>query len=492
MTEKTQKMTDHQEKSSNEEQMVLDELTVLQKNNGRDIDATEHPSEEHSDDIDSDGGEATVYSVLHHGGQKNYDEVVSNIAFDDPTVNQGSTTGALDATESVLEFEEPEGVKVGFSSPDMESGYLENTHLEKSGPEKFVAGESHEPVDRQPEVLPEEVSNAKEAVSGGSYSRLEAGTASEADTPTAVSQTEEESLNERGVGVSENADEESGDESPVVYDSEILGTNAGERLRGTEANERIIANSGNDRVYGDAGDDVLDGGAGNDRLYGGEGADELHGGAGDDRLYVDGDDRVIDGGDGRDTVYVQGDDGVSLDLGASSIEVARGGSGDDNFDGSGASANLNVRSGAGDDVVSGGSGKDDLRGDAGDDVLDGGAGNDRLYGGEGGDELRGGAGDDRLYGDAGDDMFVWETGDGDDRLYGGDGWDTLALDGGTAGDAGTHNGWTVVLEDGTQYHIDPSDNGDAYMDIASDSSGAIVDDTTGEAITFEGIERIEF
>lgn len=60
--------------------------------------------------------------------------------------------------------------------------------------------------------------------------------------------------------------------------------------------------------------------------------------------------------------------------------------------------------------------------------------------------------------------------------------DTLAVDG----------GWTISLDDGSEYHIDPSDDGDAYLDIADDLSGTIVDDTTGEAITFEGVERIEF
>ncbi len=137
---------------------------------------------------------------------------------------------------------------------------------------------------------------------------------------------------------------------------------------------------------GGAGNDTLIGGAGDDILIGGDGADVLDGGIGDDLLIIDSGDIVtnIVGGDGDDTVIIQDVIGVTLDLGASTIESAIGGDGDDVLFTSTA------------DAV----------------TLDGRDGNDTLAGGAGNDTLSGGHGDDRLTGGQGDDTyhFGWEDG----------------------------------------------------------------------------------
>ena len=77
---------------------------------------------------------------------------------------------------------------------------------------------------------------------------------------------------------------------------------------------------------------------------------------------------VIDGGDGIDTVVVQGAGGVTLDLGASSIERAIGGAGADALNAATAAVAVTVYGGAGDDTITGSAFNDNLRGDAGGDT----------------------------------------------------------------------------------------------------------------------------
>lgn len=93
---------------------------------------------------------------------------------------------------------------------------------------------------------------------------------------------------------------------------------------------------------------------------------------------------------------------------------------------------LEIRSLAGDDVVSlgtgndtawGGAGNDTLTGDAGGDRLLGGRGQDLLQGEDGSDELIGGSGRDKLYGGSENDTLFGNK--GSDKLFGGSGNDTL-------------------------------------------------------------------
>ena len=129
---------------------------------------------------------------------------------------------------------------------------------------------------------------------------------------------------------------------------------------------------------GGDGDDALTGGAGDDWLIGGAGADTLSGGAGDDVLFIDGGDMAtgsVLGGAGIDIAVVQDATGVTLDLGATGVEEAYGGDGNDTFTTSG-TADVTLDGGAGDDTLTGGAGNDILSGGTGNDTLTGGAGDD--------------------------------------------------------------------------------------------------------------------
>ncbi|MCB1492329.1 MAG: hypothetical protein KDJ77_11130 [Rhodobiaceae bacterium] len=138
-------------------------------------------------------------------------------------------------------------------------------------------------------------------------------------------------------------------------------------------------------LHGRAGNDILTGGGNDDYIYGDAGADQLRGGNGTDRLFIDADDTVIDGGAGdQDRIQVTGTDGVTVNMGASNVEIAYGNAGDDTFDGSTAVYALNLFGRSGQDILTGGPDNDRLWGDgnvAGGDVLNGGGGNDYLHGG---------------------------------------------------------------------------------------------------------------
>jgi len=237
-------------------------------------------------------------------------------------------------------------------------------------------------------------------------------------------------------------------------------------------------------LAGEGGNDSLTGGAGDDWLIGGAGSDKLSGGAGDDVLFIDGEDRQadIDGGDGKDMVIATGATGVTFDLSAAHVEMAKGGEGNDTLFTTGPDAII-ANGGAGNDTLVGGPGDDLLEGGPGADVLLGGAGDDILVidgqdtvdAGDGTDALIvegpagvtldlaaahaelafGGAGDDvlktsgttgvLLYGSGGDDQL--QGGQGDDALFGGDGNDVLiggagddVLDGGAGDDLAVFTG----------------------------------------------------
>ena len=175
----------------------------------------------------------------------------------------------------------------------------------------------------------------------------------------------------------------------LQYNSAVGGHAAGDTLSHIE---NLTGSDFNDNLVGSPGVNVLVGGNGNDTLKGLNGADELHGGAGDDWLYVDNLDSVIDGGADTDRMIVTNGNGVTVDVGAGSIEIATGNTGNDTFDGSTATADLTLRGRSGDDVLTGGSGDDYIFGDAGIDQLVGGDGLDRLFVDENDTLIDGGAG----------------------------------------------------------------------------------------------------
>lgn len=168
-------------------------------------------------------------------------------------------------------------------------------------------------------------------------------------------------------------------------DKLFVETSAGVSLNLVQSQvEAAIGNSGSDlfdattatfavELRGGAGNDWLIGGNGNDHIDGGAGDDQISGGSGNDTLLIDAEDSVVQGGDGTDIVLVTTAQGVTLDLGAASVEFAFGNGGADIFTSSGSTS-----------VV--------MSGDGGNDILTGGSGDDRLVGGAGNDTLSGGAG----------------------------------------------------------------------------------------------------
>jgi Ca2+-binding RTX toxin-like protein len=147
------------------------------------------------------------------------------------------------------------------------------------------------------------------------------------------------------------------------------------------------------------GDDTLSGGDGNDDLNGGAGNDVMTGGKGDDIYFVDSaTDKVSEAANqGFDTV--ESSIG-SFTLGANFEQLLLGSGA---LNGTGNSANNEIRGNNADNKLDGGAGNDDLDGDDGADTLIGGTGNDRLDGGTGKDAMTGGTGNDvYIVDDAGD------------------------------------------------------------------------------------------
>ncbi len=143
-------------------------------------------------------------------------------------------------------------------------------------------------------------------------------------------------------------------------------------LSGGAGDDTLVGTAGDDQLEGGDDDDTITGGEGNDWLSGDAGIDIIDGGAGDDTIFVDAADfadglQRVTGGAGFDTLTVVDTAGVRIDLSASAVEAAVGGSGDDR---------LRAGSGSGDKVIYGGGGDDLLISGSGLDRLDGGAGFD--------------------------------------------------------------------------------------------------------------------
>lgn len=282
----------------------------------------------------------------------------------------------------------------------------------------------------------------------------------------------------------------------------LLGADGNDVLYGDEGNDSIDGGAGNDLIYGGADDDTISGGLGRDTVYGGDGNDTWLAGtddSGTDIVYLEGGDdvaevgyytpadgmEVLDGGDGNDTIALDGaavdgfdigitlnDEGTATNIGfdtdISNFENVRGNSGANAITG-----NLL------DNELIGAGGQDTLSGGGGNDTLDGGADNDTLDGGDGDDILTGGAGADSQTGGAGNDTFIIGSaadangdviigGTGPDDTTDQDAIDLSALDPAS---------YTITAVD------DPNDSG---------AKTGTVNFTTGEVLTFSGIEIICF
>jgi Ca2+-binding RTX toxin-like protein len=188
-----------------------------------------------------------------------------------------------------------------------------------------------------------------------------------------------------------------------------------ENIQGTGIYDDILTGSSvANTLNGFGGNDVLSGLGGADTLIGGNDDDTLRGGDGDDLLHVGPGMDVMDGGAGRDTIVFDHamvadwqagvlDADISTDT-WQNWEVIQGSSGDDRIRTNSWGYAVELRGGAGNDVLA--TGIDGVVGD----TLSGEDGNDQLNGGAGDDVLRGGAGADVLDGSAGLDTASYYNG----------------------------------------------------------------------------------
>ena len=161
-----------------------------------------------------------------------------------------------------------------------------------------------------------------------------------------------------------------------TYDANMngaIGFQGATTFIGRTTSDVFIGNSSNDVFKGSSGADVFDGKGG--------GSDTADYSADINNLTVNLSTNANTGG------FAAGDKLYN-------IEVVLGGTGANNFTAGAASTTLtgNVSN----DTLTGGSGDDTLKGNAGNDMLNGGGGNDMLYAGSGQDTLIGGSGNDTL------------------------------------------------------------------------------------------------
>ena len=103
-----------------------------------------------------------------------------------------------------------------------------------------------------------------------------------------------------------------------------------------------VAGAGNDTINGTSDDDII---------LGGDGADQLFGGGGSDVLIFDAADGIVFGGAGHDVAYAVASEAIVLDLTASEIEVAIGGTGNDTITMGDSEDTLMAAGGDGDDLI---------------------------------------------------------------------------------------------------------------------------------------------
>lgn len=165
---------------------------------------------------------------------------------------------------------------------------------------------------------------------------------------------------------------------------------------------------------------------------------------------------VIDLGDGDDMLDASRLSGVFVDVrGGAGDDVILLGDGGGHVRGEDGNDTITVMSGNTGTILDGGAGKDKLTGAAGDDTLIGGSGNDRLYGNAGADSLEGGSGADQLRGGAGNDTYVFKDNYGADRFSDTQGEISLDFSGVTAGlDISVgRNGVSAVNADSGEFRI---------------------------------------
>ena len=169
----------------------------------------------------------------------------------------------------------------------------------------------------------------------------------------------------------------------------LFGETGDDTLLSGAGNDTVKGGQGHDILGGDGGDDFLFGQKGNDVLWGDQfyeeagpypiGSDTMYGGQGQDTLYFEATDIVVNGGGGWDTAMATTAAAVTLDMTASSIEVAQGMGGGDLFDASGKNSRVVIYGEDGQDTIIGGNVGDKLYAGGDSDTLTGSGGNDRFY-----------------------------------------------------------------------------------------------------------------
>lgn len=224
----------------------------------------------------------------------------------------------------------------------------------------------------------------------------------------------------------------------------IYGGSGNDIIYSYEVKSIIYGGSGDDVIYCGSESNRVYGGLGNDIIFSSDGVDRIDGYSGNDIVILDYSSRVSDikftlnsvagstsvvtiGGvagtslKNVESVRIYGGSGNDVLTGGSGDDILSGGGGKDKLDGAGGNDlaildfwtttesvkfTLNSKPGTTSTARVGGVSSTsvknieaiNIRGGAGDDVLTGGAGNDTLDGGTGNDKLVGGAGDDILFG----------------------------------------------------------------------------------------------
>jgi VCBS repeat-containing protein len=169
-----------------------------------------------------------------------------------------------------------------------------------------------------------------------------------------------------------------------VFDA--TGAAFGVSIYGGGGNDTITGGTQNDVLSGGGGNDSLTGNAGNDSLDGGTGADSLDGGIGADTLTFDNFDVSVIGGADVDRAFISGaTTGVNYNLATGLMEIiyAQSSTQPNTFDATGATFQVFIYGGSGNDTIIGGDQNDVLSGGGGNDTLIGNLGNDNIDGGIG-------------------------------------------------------------------------------------------------------------
>ena len=183
--------------------------------------------------------------------------------------------------------------------------------------------------------------------------------------------------------------------------------------------------------------------------------ENARGGSGNDRIQGNFADNYLSGGAGDD--YIRGAEGQDLLFGATGFDDINGNRGADTV--YGGEGNDWVVGGQDGDLLFGESGNDLVYGNLGNDTVNGGSGNDWVRGGQGDDILEGGAGNDWLWGDRGNDIVAGGAGADQFHIFVGAGVDRIT-------DFSSADGDRVFVDGGAPFTLSFA-NGEATINLGN-------------------------